>query len=385
MMKRDSATAPPSLDEAVRRSEGGAERLVDVILPVRNYARYLAQSVSSILAQSERRIRLIAIDYGSSDETPRILADAAARDPRVDVRRIETSSLVEALNAGLAAATAPFVARQDADDVSFPERLGRQLAVLEADRDLVAVSGSCLHIDADGTRTGSRYAPGDPAAADCAAIPATEPYLLQPFLVVRRSAFEAVGGYRRGFVTFAEDSDLYWRLTRIGRLANLDDPLGLMRLHSGSVTSRSIENGRILAIFSQLAALSHRRVLSGATGLEPGVDWIARMRAAGTLEGMLGVASEALAHAEHRHLTIASAVKLLELCNSRSLVPDRSDCLFLRGVYRSLPANLLRGRSIAGWAYRTTLTRLVRQGERSLALALASPLLVGRVAALRLL
>ena len=48
----------------------GAAPLVDVILPVRNYARYLAQSVSSVLDQSERRLRLIAIDYGSSDATP---------------------------------------------------------------------------------------------------------------------------------------------------------------------------------------------------------------------------------------------------------------------------------------------------------------------------
>lgn len=363
----------------------GATPLVDVILPVRNYARYLAQSVSSVLDQSERRLRLIAIDYGSSDETPGMLAGFAARDPRVDVRRIDTASLVDALNAGLAAATAPFIARQDADDISFPDRFQRQLAAFATDSRIVAVSGSCFHIDAGGERTGSRFAPCDPEAADCRAVPAVEPYLLQPFLMVRRSAFEAVAGYRCGFVTFAEDSDLYWRLSRIGRFMNLAEPLGLMRLHAGSITSRSIWSGRVLAIFSQLAALSHKRVCSGEGDLEPDPGWLERMRSAGTLEAMLAIAAHGLSPEERDHLTVAAAVKLLELCNSRSLTPERSDCLFVRRVYSALPSAQLRGRSVAGWAYRTMLVRLVRQGEHALALALMKPALVGRIAALRLM
>lgn len=359
--------------------------LVDVILPVRNYGRFLSHSARSVLTQSERRIRLLAIDYGSTDETSKILSALAAADPRVEVVTLPDGSLVEALNEGLGRATAPFIARQDADDISSPDRLRKQLAELEANPDVVAVSGSCDYIDHSGAAIDMKYAPLDPGAADYTEIPAVEPYLLQPFLMVRSSIFRAVGGYRAGFVSFAEDTDLYWRLSRIGRLANLPVSLGSMRLHSGSLTNKSAENGRILAIYSQLAALSRRRTDLSRPSLEPQLAWLGALREAGTLSRMIEFVGASLDREERRYLTAAASAKLLELSSNRSFELDLSDCRYIGRVYAGLPTATLRENRIANWAYRAALVRLLRRGELQKLVMLARPAVLAKLALLRLL
>jgi glycosyltransferase involved in cell wall biosynthesis len=217
---------------------GGTTPIMDVILPVYDGAATIEESINSILAQTVSNIRLLVVDDGSTDATPHVLAKIAALDPRLTILTRPNSGIVDALNLGLAHASAPFVARQDADDRSFPDRFACQLAVFEGCPEVVAVSGSCLHIDMEGHRTETQYIAGDPELADFASVPSIDPHLLHPFLMVRREAYQSVGGYRHAFN--AEDTDLYWRIRRIGRLRNLHAPLGEMRLHEKSISNASI-------------------------------------------------------------------------------------------------------------------------------------------------
>jgi len=351
---------------------------------VRNYGRFLRESIPSILGQSERNLRLIAVDYGSTDDTPSILSGYAREDHRVEVVTAPAVTLVEALNIGMARATAPFIARQDADDISFSTRFALQLSTFRDGPEVVAVSGSCLHIAADGRETGSRYIPPDPELADCTSLPATEPYLLQPFLMVRRSAFEAVGGYRAGFVSFAEDTDLYWRLARRGRLVNLAEPLGLMRLHDGSISNASIVNGRILAIYSQLAAISRQRADLGQTDIDLDPAMLPALKDAGSIAHMLDIACRVVEGGEKDHLRVASSVKLLELSNSRAFELELADCAYIAAIYAGMPNAALGTRGLANWAYRRTLIRLARHGEHAKVRALARLRTLGRITMLRL-
>jgi GT2 family glycosyltransferase len=354
---------PPGPDPTGRTpAEPPAERaLVDVLLPAFNAEATIAEAVESLLAQSVSRLRILAIDDGSTDATPDILATLAQRDSRVVLIRRPNGGIIEALNCGLSVVTAPFVARQDADDISFPDRIERQLAAFEAEPDLVAVSGSCIHIDASGHPTGSRYAPPDPDAADALALPASEPYLLHPFLMVRTDAFMSVAGYRH--VLHSEDTDLYWRLREIGRLRNLSVALGQMRLHAGSISNASLQNGRIMAVHSQLAALSARRRGLARQDLAFSPDTRSAFRSAPSLEAMIGIAAHALDATEAAHLRRAAAVKLLELASGRLYELDRTDCAFVREVYASLSPDETAGRSLANWAYRASVGRLLRRGR----------------------
>lgn len=333
--------------------------LVDVVLPVYNGAATIAESVESLLKQTVGRLRVLVIDDGSSDATPKILEDLSGRDPRVVVITQPNGGIVQALNTGLSHVTAPFVARQDADDISFPDRIEKQLAAFEADPSLVAISGSCIHIDSDGRETGTCYEIGDVDKADYQAIPSVEPYLLHPFLMVRREAFTKANGYR--YALNSEDTDLYWRLRDIGRLRNFPDALGKMRIHAGSVSNASVHNGRIMAVHSQLAAISAKRRAEGRQDIEFPRNALANYRAQSSLEAMIAIAAQQLDKSEAAYLKKAAAAKLLELATGRLYEIDVSDCAFVRSVYASLTPEQLGGRSVANWAYRTTVRRLLNQ------------------------
>ena len=90
---------------------------ISVVVPVFNMERYLRAALDSALAQTLREIEIICVDDGSTDESPAILAEYAARDPRVRVITQENSGVGPARNAGIRAARGEFVAFLDPDDL----------------------------------------------------------------------------------------------------------------------------------------------------------------------------------------------------------------------------------------------------------------------------
>ena len=119
---------------------------VSVIMSVYEGERYLRQSVESILNQSFTDIEFLIIEDGSGDDTWDILTEYASQDQRVVlVRNQENIGLTKSLNRGLAQATGKYVARQDADDVSFPGRLATQIEFLQK-HDQVGLLGTAYHL-----------------------------------------------------------------------------------------------------------------------------------------------------------------------------------------------------------------------------------------------
>src|SRR5687768_9316916 len=117
-------------------------------MPVYNGERYLDEAIESVLAQEFADFEFVIVDDGSTDSTPELLAKWAARDPRiVVVRQFDNCGTGCALNAGLAVARGEYIARQDADDLSLPGRLARQVAALDGDREAVMVTVGRVWID----------------------------------------------------------------------------------------------------------------------------------------------------------------------------------------------------------------------------------------------
>ena len=302
--------------------------LVDVLLAVFNAGATIREAIDSIRRQTVTRIRIIVIDDGSIDETPSILEDLARAEPRMLVLSKPNSGITDTLRVGLEHCRAPFIARHDADDLSEPDRFETELAYLDAHPDCVAVSGEARHIDGNGHPIGTIARMRAPDTANADWVPALEPYLIQPFLMMRRESLVAVGGYRP--LSIAEDSDLYWRLQEVGRLHNISAILGSYRIHAGSVSSSSIRNGRINALCSQLAALSARRRRDGRPDLQFALSDAAAYHGAATLAEFHAIGCRQLDAKEQQRLRIAMAAKLIELCLYRPFEPDRADCRFIR-------------------------------------------------------
>jgi glycosyltransferase involved in cell wall biosynthesis len=198
---------------------------VSVLMSVRDGAPWVRDAVSSVLDQSAADLELIAVDDGSVDATAELLH--AVRDPRLRVEREPPRGLTASLNHALALARAPLVARLDADDLALPDRLARQRAFLDAHPDVGLLGTGAREVDAAGRDVAFVTPPAEDALIRRALI-RRNPFV-HSSVMMRRRVVEAAGGYDAR-LPVAQDYDLWMRMSRTTRLANLPEPLVVRRL-----------------------------------------------------------------------------------------------------------------------------------------------------------
>lgn len=353
--------------------------IIDILLPVFNGAPTIQESIESLLYQSISDIRVIVIDDGSTDYSPSIVAHLATRDPRIIVLTQSNRGIVDALNFGLERTSAEFVARQDADDISLSNRLELELDYLKKHDECLAVSGGVEHIDEHGRLVGHVERFGPPELCDPFWAPAREPYLIHPFLMIRRDTLISVGGYRYAF--HAEDTDLYWRVLERGKMHNMPAILGYYRTHAKSISGGSILNGRIMALNSQLAALSARRRRERRPDIAFSKEAIGDYRGARTLSKLHEIAVRQLNEEESRYLRIAMAGKMLELSAYRPYELEAEDCRFIRSARQELKLLSSRNRRQLDRLLAAAAARLLRKRMLFEAAQLLPPAMYGSVVA----
>ena len=125
------------------------EGLVSIITPCYNGARYLADTIESVLGQTYARWEMVIVDDGSTDDTPGIAKAYAARDRRVQLIRQQNAGTARARNVGMKRAKGQYIALLDADDLWEPDFLEKQLDFM-AQTGAVCVCSAYRHIDENG-------------------------------------------------------------------------------------------------------------------------------------------------------------------------------------------------------------------------------------------
>ena len=212
---------------------------ISILMPIRNEARYLQAALSSLFRQTTASWELIAIDDGSTDATPDMLAAAAEKDARVRVIRLEAGGLVTALNTGLGECRAPLIARMDGDDISHPRRLASQSTFLRCNPDVGLVACNFKHFPRSELKQGMASYETWQNRLDSHDLIMRDRFVESPFVhpsvMVRRALLEQVGGYQAN--GWAEDYDLWLRLAETGtRFVRLDETLFFWRDHTGRAT-----------------------------------------------------------------------------------------------------------------------------------------------------
>ena len=121
---------------------------VSVVVPVYNVEKYLARCLDSLIAQTERNLEIICVDDGSTDGSAAILADYAAKDPRIQVMTQPNAGQAVARNRGMDAATGEFLCFVDSDDAAHPRLVERLLSAINETGADIAVNRGVAEMDA---------------------------------------------------------------------------------------------------------------------------------------------------------------------------------------------------------------------------------------------
>lgn len=227
---------------------------ITVVMPAYNAEHYLAEAINSMLAQSFADFELLIVDDGSQDATFDIAI--CYDDPRIRVLRNEKNAgLVFSLNRGIHEAESEFIARMDADDISLPDRLQKELELIESDSRLGIVS--CGYEDFVGEQTtASVLLPLTDEAIRYDLFCKTHCFCHAAALM-RREALVDIGGYRKEWFP-AEDRDLFLRLMMNWHGANLPEVLYRVRKHNASVVATNTRRQANLVVQSTVTALAHK-------------------------------------------------------------------------------------------------------------------------------
>ncbi|OGO06384.1 MAG: hypothetical protein A2Y73_07940 [Chloroflexi bacterium RBG_13_56_8] len=203
---------------------------VSVVMSVYNGASYLPAAVESILGQTFSDFEFIIVDDGSTDQTSKILQ--SFRDERIVLLKNNRNlGLTKSLNRGLERARGEYIARLDADDISLPERLARQVQYLDAHPELGLVASAVVYIDPDGNELGVQRI----RTRDFYSALLDVDFVWEHSATMFRTAcVQAVGPYRDEF-KYMQDVDLWLRIGEKSGLMVLGEPLIKLRLHPESI------------------------------------------------------------------------------------------------------------------------------------------------------
>lgn len=206
---------------------------VTVLIPVYNSERYVREAIDSVLGQTFPDFELIVVDDGSTDRTAEILA--SARDPRLRIlRNPRNSGQTPSLNLGLDAAQGRYIARLDADDVAAPRRLEKQVAFMERHPGVGLLGTAVRLIGPAGNSGGMWVLPQEDLQIRWRSLLANP--FMHPSVLIRSEILVQNGLQYDERFRISQDYDLWTRLLRHTRGANLGEPLVSYRVHKAGLT-----------------------------------------------------------------------------------------------------------------------------------------------------
>jgi len=210
---------------------------ISVLTSCFNAERFLREAIESILSQTFKDFEFILIDDGSNDNTLAIIKSYKSHDSRIVVISKKNTGLTDSLNVGLARARGEWIARMDADDISCPTRLEKQLKFINKNPDIILLGTSYFTINCDGLILKKYIHPREHKKI-VRRIERSGPPFPHSSVLYRRKVVQQVGGYR-GVLKYAQDCDLWLRICLVGQISCLREPLIHLRRHNGSITAQN--------------------------------------------------------------------------------------------------------------------------------------------------
>jgi glycosyltransferase involved in cell wall biosynthesis len=208
---------------------------VTVLMSVYNGERYIRQAIESILRQTFTDFEFTIVDDASTDGTPAIL-DSLSDTRIVRLKNESNLGLTTSLNRGLKVAHGELIARMDADDISLPQRLEKQVDYLDKHPDVGILGSTCQLIDASGQGQGMKpRLPNDTLIRWSSLL--RNPFI-HPTVMIRRNVLVENNLFYDENFKATQDYEFFTRVLKYTRGANLSEPLLLYRLHVGGISNK---------------------------------------------------------------------------------------------------------------------------------------------------
>ena len=226
---------------------------VSIIMGVWNGAQHLKESINSILTQTFSDVEFVVVNDASTDDTAHILAAYAAQDPRITVvTNAQNLGLTRSLNVGIRASRGTYIARMDAGDTSEPTRFAEQVQFLDEHPDHGLVGAWTHVIDEDSHIIGEMKYPTDNVSLKKDLIK-YNPFV-HSSVMMRRDIVEKAGLYNESW-KYAQDYELFFRMSKYAKIANIGAYLASYRMSPVSITSRKNKQQVIFAIRACIKAI----------------------------------------------------------------------------------------------------------------------------------
>ena len=208
---------------------------VTVLMPVHGFAPYLDQAIESVLRQTINELEILIIFDRPHIKTVNVLDEYQTRDDRIRSAFSTTPGISAALNFGLSLTSTDLVARLDCDDVMDESRLEKQLLIMRNDR-IVCVGSQLRIIDQDNREIRFTHYPTTPSSIKSSL--RIRNVVAHPSVMYKKRAVDLAGGYRSEY-NGAEDYDLWIRLSKIGQIVNMAEPLTNYRMHKNQYSRKN--------------------------------------------------------------------------------------------------------------------------------------------------
>ena len=208
--------------------------LVSVVIPCYNAAPFVKEAVMSVMQQSYTNLEIILIDDFSTDSTWAILEQSAVQDKRIKLIRNEKNmGVVATLNKGIALSKGKYIARMDADDISLSHRIKVQVDFFEQDEALALCGSNYIRINNEGKKTGKVKFPSDTERLK-AELLFYCPFA-HPSVMMKKAVLDELGYYHTGMI-LAQDYELWLRIAKQFKVANVQSYLLLYRWHGNNIS-----------------------------------------------------------------------------------------------------------------------------------------------------
>jgi D-glycero-D-manno-heptose 1,7-bisphosphate phosphatase len=311
-------------DREMQKEETAEARVVTVMMPAYNAARYIGESVESLLAQSYANWELVVVNDGSTDETASVAA--AYRDPRIRVLHQKNGGESSARNAALRNATGEYLAFLDADDLFLPEHLESAVKYLETHPECGGVYTDGIYIDAAGTHlkplSSRRRGPFTGRIFE-QMVRASDVFGTPACVVLRRAVIQSHMLEFDPDIVIGPDWDFLVQFSEHADFGYVDRPTCLYRVHTGNISNstKGQERRRSLALCRQKAIkLGHFGECSHEVRAAVFYDLLVNL-----LSGDPGRQNEVIGWNEFHALQPGEQARLLRLMASAAMISGQPD------------------------------------------------------------